>query len=115
MCSDCLQKSACLAVRCCTARSLRGRRPVQAHLKADQYYSVVANMRGTSPEDVATKILSCEALRGLQVPSLAPHSPQSVLKKPRCTLRSWSCVLISPHSATALIITVILTRTWISC
>ena len=40
---------------------------VQAHLKADQYYSVVANMRGTSPEDVATKILSCEALRGLQV------------------------------------------------
>ena len=40
---------------------------MQAHLKADQYYSVVANMRGTSPEDVATKILSCEALRGLQV------------------------------------------------
>ena len=31
---------------------------MQAHLKADQYYSVVANMRGTSPEDVATKILS---------------------------------------------------------
>ena len=40
---------------------------MQAHLKADKYYSVIANMRGTSPEDVATRILSCEALRGLQV------------------------------------------------
>ena len=40
---------------------------MQAHLKADKFYSVIANMRGTSPEDVATRILSCEALRGLQV------------------------------------------------
>ena len=47
---------------------------MQAHLKADKFYSVVANMRGTSPEDVASKILSCEALRGLQVLSLSFHS-----------------------------------------
>ena len=40
---------------------------VQAHLKADNFYSVVANMRGSSPEEVAHKILSSEALRGLQV------------------------------------------------
>ena len=40
---------------------------MQAHLKADKFYSVIANMRGTSPEDVASRILSCEALRGLQV------------------------------------------------
>lgn len=40
---------------------------LQAHLKADKYYSVIANMRGSSPEDVASKIISCKALRGLQV------------------------------------------------
>lgn len=40
---------------------------VQAHLKADKFYSVVANMRGSSPQEVAHKILSSEALRGLQV------------------------------------------------
>ena len=40
---------------------------VQAHLKADSFYSVVANMRGSSAEEVAGKILSSSALRGLQV------------------------------------------------
>ena len=39
----------------------------QAHLKAEQFYSVVANMRGDSPEKVAASILSCQGLRGLQV------------------------------------------------
>lgn len=58
---------------------------MQAHLKADKYYSVIANMRGTSPEDVASRILSCEALRGLQVlqclslPSFLAQSPARAL------------------------------------
>lgn len=39
----------------------------QAHLKADNYYSVVANMRGNNAEEVAQKILHSEELRGLQV------------------------------------------------
>ena len=35
------------------------------HLKAEQYYSVVANMRGSSPAAVATMLVMSEELRGL--------------------------------------------------
>ncbi|BDA42120.1 ATP phosphoribosyltransferase [Coccomyxa sp. Obi] len=45
---------------------------LEAHLKADKFYSVVANMRGSSPQEVAHKILSSEALRGLQGPTISP-------------------------------------------
>ncbi len=34
-----------------------------AHLKADQFYSVIANMRGSSPEEVATVLLKAEGLQ----------------------------------------------------
>jgi hypothetical protein len=34
---------------------------------AGNYYSVIANMRGRSAEEVAGKILASELLRGLQV------------------------------------------------
>ena len=78
--------------------SLRGQWSLQAHLKADQYYSVVANMRGTSAEDVATKIISCEALRGLQVTSAPQLSP---LPKP-----SEGGPIFAPHgSASPVILT----------
>jgi hypothetical protein len=40
---------------------------LQAHLKADKYYSVIANMRGESTEEVANKICTHSVLRGLQV------------------------------------------------
>ena len=40
---------------------------LEAHLKADGYYSVVANMRGGSPEEVAANIMSRGHLGGLQV------------------------------------------------
>lgn len=43
-----------------------------AHLKAEQFYSVIANMRGDSPEDVATTLLREEGLRGLQGPTVSP-------------------------------------------
>ena len=39
----------------------------QAHLKANKYYSVTANMRGTSMEEVAAKICEHPVLKGLQV------------------------------------------------
>ena len=42
-----------------------------AHLKAEQFYSVIANMRGDSPEDVAGKLLSDPSLRGLQGPTVS--------------------------------------------
>lgn len=38
-----------------------------AHLTADQYFSVIANMKGTSPEDVATRLMNVPGLEGLQV------------------------------------------------
>ena len=42
-----------------------------AHLKAEQFYSVIANMRGDSPEDVATLLLKAEGLQGLQGPTIS--------------------------------------------
>lgn len=40
---------------------------LEAHLKAASFYSVVANMRGDSPEEVASNIMSRGHLGGLQV------------------------------------------------
>lgn len=37
------------------------------HLKAEQFYSVIANMRGESPEEVAGRLLKAPGLQGLQV------------------------------------------------
>lgn len=45
---------------------------MQAHLVAQDFYSVVANMRGASPEEVASRVLSCPGLEGLQGPTIAP-------------------------------------------
>ncbi len=40
-----------------------------AHLKAENYYSVIANMRGNSPEQVAS-LLTGQGLGGLQGPTI---------------------------------------------
>lgn len=45
---------------------------LEAHLKADNYYSVIANMRGESAAAVADRILSHAALRGLEGPTVSP-------------------------------------------
>ena len=45
---------------------------LEAHLKADNYYSVVANMRGASSRAVADRILACDGLRGLEGPTVSP-------------------------------------------
>jgi hypothetical protein len=39
---------------------------------AQDFYSVVANMRGSSAEEVAELVLSCPGLEGLQGPTIAP-------------------------------------------
>ena len=41
------------------------------HLKAEQYYSVIANMRGESPEQVATLLIKAGGLVGLQGPTIS--------------------------------------------
>ena len=41
------------------------------HLKAEQYYSVIANMRGESAEQVATLLMTSGGLVGLQGPTIS--------------------------------------------
>ncbi|KAK9797779.1 hypothetical protein WJX73_001845 [Symbiochloris irregularis] len=45
---------------------------LEAHLKASDLFSVVANMRGDSPEEVAERLLASPELQGLQGPTIAP-------------------------------------------
>lgn len=54
------------------APCLTGARRAQAHLTAERFYSVVANMRGDSAGGVAARVLSCPGLQGLQGPTVAP-------------------------------------------
>ncbi|GAX75767.1 hypothetical protein CEUSTIGMA_g3210.t1 [Chlamydomonas eustigma] len=42
-----------------------------AHLKAEQFYSVIANMRGETPESVARLLMSEAGLAGLQGPTIS--------------------------------------------
>ena len=43
----------------------------EAHLRAEDQYMVIANMRGDSPEDVAQKVFSQPDLGGLQGPTIS--------------------------------------------
>jgi ATP phosphoribosyltransferase len=45
---------------------------LDGHLKAEEFYSVIANMRGDTPEEVAATLLNEEGLRGLQGPTISP-------------------------------------------
>lgn len=45
---------------------------LEAHLTAGQYYSVIANMKGDSAEEVSSRLLGVELLRGLQGPTVSP-------------------------------------------
>jgi ATP phosphoribosyltransferase len=50
----------------------------EAHLKAENFYSVVANMRGSSPGEVAQKLLDSPGLGGLSGPTISPvYSPDA--------------------------------------
>ncbi|PKI74870.1 hypothetical protein CRG98_004642 [Punica granatum] len=45
---------------------------LEAHLRAAGQFTVVANMRGSSAEEVATRLLSQPSLSGLQGPTVSP-------------------------------------------
>ncbi|KAH0883926.1 hypothetical protein HID58_060022 [Brassica napus] len=45
---------------------------LEAHLKADGQFTVVANMRGNSAQEVAERVLSQPSLSGLQGPTISP-------------------------------------------
>eukprot|EP00878_Enallax_costatus_P004241 GHUV01004471.1.p1 GENE.GHUV01004471.1~~GHUV01004471.1.p1 ORF type:complete len:429 (+),score=92.17 GHUV01004471.1:131-1288(+) len=45
---------------------------LDAHLKADKFYSVIANMRGNSPEEVAALLIKQGGLGGLLGPTISP-------------------------------------------
>lgn len=45
---------------------------IEAHLRAENSYLVVTNVRSSSPEDIAQKMLGQPHLRGLRGPTIAP-------------------------------------------
>ena len=48
------------------------RLPSAIAIDAGGYYSAIANMRGESAEEVASRILACEGLGGLSGPTISP-------------------------------------------
>jgi ATP phosphoribosyltransferase len=44
----------------------------EAHLRATEHYTIIANMRGDSAEEVAQKVFSQSELGGLQGPTISP-------------------------------------------
>ncbi|MCY4577998.1 MAG: ATP phosphoribosyltransferase, partial [Chloroflexi bacterium] len=44
---------------------------MEGHLRSRAYYSVTANMRGETPEDVAHQVLEHTAISGLRGPTIA--------------------------------------------
>jgi ATP phosphoribosyltransferase len=47
----------------------------EAHLRAEQHYNLIANMRGESPQAVANRLHQFPDLAGLQGPTIAPVYP----------------------------------------
>lgn len=48
---------------------------IEAYLRAQNCYTVVANVRGTTPEAISRKMLDYEHIRGLQGPTISPVIP----------------------------------------
>ena len=59
------------------AAGLRLLEYIEAHLRAQSCYLVLANIRGDSPEDVAQKMSARSHLAGLQGPTISPVMPAS--------------------------------------
>lgn len=45
---------------------------LEAHLTAEQYYSVIANFVAQTPEEIASKLLAAPGLQGLAGPTISP-------------------------------------------
>jgi ATP phosphoribosyltransferase len=50
---------------------------IEAHLRAERYFMVTANMRGKSPEAISQAMFTQPDLRGLQGPTIAPVVPHT--------------------------------------
>ncbi len=50
---------------------------VEAHLRAENFFMVTANMRGDSPEAISQRMFTQPDLRGLQGPTIAPVVPHT--------------------------------------
>jgi ATP phosphoribosyltransferase len=50
---------------------------IEAHLRAEKFYMVTANMRGDSPEAISRAMLHQPDLRGLQGPTISPVVPHT--------------------------------------
>jgi ATP phosphoribosyltransferase len=50
---------------------------IEAHLRAEKFYMVTANMRGDSPEAISHAMLHQPDLRGLQGPTISPVVPHT--------------------------------------
>ena len=50
---------------------------VEAHLRAENYFMVTANMRGDSPDAISQRMFTQPDLRGLQGPTIAPVVPHT--------------------------------------
>ena len=78
-----LDSQACLIANRCNLKSqaqvlatgLQLLEYVEAHLRAQNCYLVLANIRGNSPEDVARKMSDQAHLTGLQGPTISPVIP----------------------------------------
>ena len=45
---------------------------LEAHLKAEDFYTVTGNMSGTDPEEISRRLLNTPGLEGLAGPTIAP-------------------------------------------
>ncbi|KFK40913.1 hypothetical protein AALP_AA2G059700 [Arabis alpina] len=69
---------------------------LEAHLKADGQFTVVANMRGNSADEVAERVLSQPLLSGLQGPTI---SPVYVTKDGKVSVDYYAIVICVPKKA----------------
>ena len=72
---------------------------LEAHLVAESFYSVIANMRGGSAEEVSGRLLDSELLGGLQVRGAAGRGLRSGLVPRRRLLRGGHCAARAPCDA----------------
>lgn len=63
----------------------------EAHLRADQHYNLIANIRGASAEAVAQKLHQMTDLGGLQGPTISPVYPRTTAQN------GWYAISIVVH------------------
>ena len=70
---------------------------IEAHLRAEHYFMVIANMRGKSFEDVAYKMHVQTNLGGMQGPTIAPIYPNPLTHAQTKTDEQWFGITLMVH------------------